>query len=192
MKNMILASTSPRRKEILERFGVKFKVVPSEIEEKFNALDNPIEVVKILSLNKCIDVAKKCKKGDIIIAADTIVYYDSILGKPKNREDAFKILKSLSGKTHKVITGIAVIDLEDDKKQVDYEVTHVKFRDLNDDKIERYLDTEEYIDKAGSYGIQGYGEILVESITGSFSNVVGLPIYKLDVMLEDNFNLSLL
>lgn len=192
MKNMILASTSPRRKEILERFGVKFKVVPSEIEEKFNALDNPIEVVKILSLNKCIDVAKKCKKGDIIIAADTIVYYDSILGKPKNREDAFKILKSLSGKTHKVITGIAVIDLEDDKKQVDYEVTHVKFRDLNDDKIERYLDTEEYIDKAGAYGIQGYGEILVESITGSFSNVVGLPIYKLDVMLEDNFNLSLL
>ncbi len=192
MKRIVLASASPRRKEILEKFGLKFEIIISEVDEEFDKDEDPIEVVRSLASKKCLDVSKKCNKGDIVIAADTIVYYDSILGKPRDREDAFNILKSLSGKTHKVITGIAILEVGSEKEIVDHEITSVKFRDLSDEKIERYLNTQEYVDKAGAYGIQGYGEILVESINGSFSNVVGLPTYRLDKSLEDSFGLKLL
>lgn len=191
MKRIILASASPRRKEILERFKVKFETIVSDVEEIFDSED-PSEVVKSLAVKKCKDVSQRCEDGDIVIAADTIVYCDKILGKPKNRKDAFDMISSLSSKTHLVMTGIAIIEVGSDRVVSDYEVTKVKFRDLNNEKIERYLNTEEYIDKAGAYGIQGYGEVLVESINGSFSNVVGLPISKLDELLERNFNLSLL
>lgn len=192
MKNIILASASPRRKDILEKFGVDFKVIPSNINEEFDLSRDPIEIASSLALDKCRDVANKASEGSIVIAADTIVYYDSILGKPKDKKDAFNTIKVLSGNTHKVITGLAIIDRKNNKTVVDYEVTKVKFRDLNDEKIKRYLDTEEYVDKAGAYGIQGYGEILVESIEGSFSNVVGLPITKLDKLLEENFEMRIL
>ena len=192
MRRIVLASASPRRKEILEKFGLKFEIMTSEVEEEFDKYEDPAKVAESLALEKGLDVSKKCNKGDIVIAADTIVYYDSILGKPRDREDAFNILKSLSGKTHKVITGFTILEVGSEKKVVDHEVTSVKFRDLNDEKIERYLNTQEYVDKAGAYGIQGYGEILVESISGSFSNVVGLPSYRVDKYLEDNFNLKLL
>lgn len=190
MKKIVLASASPRRKDILERFGLEFEIMPSKIDENFNQFDDPIETVKSIALDKCRDIAEKVDKDTIVIAADTIVYYDRILGKAKDRPDAFNTIKSLSGKTHKVITALAIIN--NDKELVDYEVTKVKFRDLSNEKIDRYLDTAEYTDKAGAYGIQGYGEILVESIEGSFSNVVGLPISKLDILLEDNFNIELL
>lgn len=192
MKNIILASASPRRKDIFEKFGVKFQIIPSTIDEQYDIFDDPIEVATKLALDKCIDVANKAGKEDMVIAADTIVYYNSILGKPKDREDAFNTIKALSGNTHKVITGLAIIDKKNNKRIVDYEVTKVEFRDLDDNKIKRYLDTEEYVDKAGAYGIQGYGEILVESIEGSFSNVVGLPITKLDKLLEENFEMKIL
>lgn len=192
MKRIILASSSPRRKEILERFNVNFEIMVSGVDEDFNIEEDPSKVVKLLALRKCKDIANKCRDGDIVIAADTIVYYDKILGKPKDRKDAFHMINSLNGKTHSVMTGLAIIEVNSGKTIVDYEVTKVKFRDLNIGKIERYLDTEEYVDKAGAYGIQGYGEILVESIDGSFSNVVGLPISKLDKILEENFNLNLL
>lgn len=192
MKNIILASQSPRRKDILEKFQVKFQIIPSTIEEEYDIFDDPLEVVTKLALDKARDVAKKVTSKDLILAADTIVYYESILGKPKSRLDAFNTIKKLSGKTHKVITGLAIIDKKNDKEIVDYEVTKVKFRDLNDEKIQRYLDTEEYVDKAGAYGIQGYGEILVDSVEGSFSNVVGLPITKLDKLLEENFDMKIL
>lgn len=192
MKRIILASSSPRRKEILERFNVKFETIVSKVDEDFDSKEQPSEVVQSLALKKCKDVADRCKNGDIVIAADTIVYYDQILGKPKDRKDAFDMISRLSGKTHLVMTGLAIIEVDSGKTIVDYEVTKVKFRDLNSKKIERYLNTEEYTDKAGAYGIQGYGEILVESINGSFSNVVGLPISKLDKLLEENFNLNLL
>lgn len=192
MRKIILASASPRRKEILEKFGLEFKIITSEVDEKFDKNDEPLEVAQSLALKKCLDVCKKCNKGDIVIAADTIVYYDSILGKPIDREDAFNMLKALSGKIHKVITGFAILEVGSEKRIVDYEMTEVKFRNLSDEKIERYLNTQEYVDKAGAYGIQGYGEILVEKINGSYSNVVGLPTYKLDKYLENNFDLKLL
>lgn len=192
MKKIILASCSPRRKEILERFNIEFEVRPSNVDEDFAEGENPQDVVKMLALRKCRDVSKLSTNENIVIAADTIVYSDKILGKPVDRNDARSMIKSLSGKAHKVITGIAIIDVETGVESVDCEVTDVRFRELTDDKIERYLNTEEYIDKAGAYGIQGYGEVLVESINGSFSNVVGLPISKLDEMLEDKFDLKLL
>ena len=192
MKKIVLASASPRRKEILEKFGLDFKIITSEVDEEFDKDDEPLEVAQSLALKKCLDVSKKCNEGDIVIAADTIVYYDSILGKPIDREDAFNMLKSLSGKIHKVITGFAILEVGSEKRIVDYEMTKVKFRNLSDEKIERYLNTQEYVDKAGAYGIQGYGEILVEAINGSYSNVVGLPTYKLDKYLENSFDLKLL
>ncbi len=192
MKKIILASASPRRKDILERFGIKFQIIPSTVDESFDGEEDPIDLVTSLALKKCKDIAEKTCEDAIVIAADTIVYYDAILGKPKDRKDALSMIKSLSGNTHKVITALAIIDIKSKKTVVDYEVTKVKFRDLSDEKIERYLDTQEYVDKAGAYGIQGFGEILVEKINGSFSNVVGLPIYKLDKILEENFDIELL
>lgn len=192
MKKIVLASSSPRRKEILERFGVDFEIMTSDSEEKFDSNEEPSEIVKSLAIQKCEDVSKRCSDNSIVIAADTIVYYKEVLGKPKNREDAFNMIRKLSGNTHIVMTGVSIIDVESGKAIVDYEMTEVKFRILSDEKIIKYLDTKEYKDKAGAYGIQGYGEILVESIEGSFSNVVGLPIAKLDSLLEENFNLSLL
>ncbi len=192
MRNIVLASASPRRKDIFNKFGVKFKIIPSTIDENYDKFDDPIEVVTSLALDKCRDVANQVDEQAIVIAADTIVYYNSILGKPKDKQDAFNTIKKLSGNTHKVITGLAIIDKKNNKEIVDYEVTKVKFRNLDNDKIKRYLNTEEYVDKAGAYGIQGYGEILVESLEGSFSNVVGLPITKLDKLLEDNFKMKIL
>src|SRR5690606_28176532 len=114
------------------------------------------------------------------IAADTIVYLNGIMGKPKNIDEAFHMLKSLSGKTHSVFTGICIIDTETNKKVVDYEKTIVEFNELSDEFIEKYLQTGEYTDKAGAYGIQGYGELLVKRIEGCYNNVKGLPITKLN------------
>lgn len=193
MKKIILASCSPRRSEILKRFNIEFEIKPSSVDEDFTEGEDPKDVVEMLALRKCRDVANRSQNGEIVIAADTIVVYsDKILGKPVDKSDARKMIHSLSGKSHQVITGIAIIDLETGIESVDCQVTDVLFRHLTDDKIERYLNTEEYVDKAGAYGIQGYGEVLVKSINGSFSNVVGLPISKLDEMLEDKFDLKLL
>ena len=192
MRKIILASSSPRRKDILGKFNLKFDVICSNIEEYVEKNDDPIKTVMSLALEKGQDVAHKCKNGDIVIAADTIVYKDYILGKPKNRQEAFDMLNHLSSGLHLVITGIAIIEAGSTKKIVDYEVTEVRFKDLTTGKIEKYLDTQEYMDKAGAYGIQGYGEVLVESIKGSYSNVVGLPVSKIDELLEGYYDLQLL
>ncbi|KNF09463.1 Maf-like protein [Gottschalkia purinilytica] len=192
MKSIVLASGSPRRKELLRKFNLEFNIIPSDIKEYINDDEGPIETAMSLALQKVLDVSNKQDENKIILALDTIVYKDSILGKPKDRDDAFNMLNSLNGKEHYVITGIAIVNKTNNVKLVDYESTKVKFRELSTDKIERYLDTEEYKDKAGAYGIQGYGEILVEWIKGSYSNVVGLPISKIDNILEKFYNIKLL
>lgn len=189
---IILASSSPRRKAYLERYNVKFNVIESEIDEMVNQNENPEQVVMSLAFEKAIYVAGKCNMDATIIAADTVVYANEILGKPKNREEAKDMLKSLSGKEHSVYTGIAVVNLEKNKKIIEFDETKVLFNFLTDDEIESYLDTNEYIDKAGAYGIQGYGEILVDRIQGSYSNVVGLPISKLNSILKKHFEFDLL
>ncbi|MFA5524440.1 MAG: nucleoside triphosphate pyrophosphatase [Tissierellales bacterium] len=192
MKKIILASSSPRRREILERYNVDFQIIKSHIEENISFNDNPFQVVMSLAFQKAEDISKNLDYDAIVLAADTIVFLDRIIGKPKDEIDAYKILQSLSGKEHSVITGIAIIDTSTGKKIVDYEITKVKFRELQAEKIKSYISTGEFKDKAGAYGIQGYGEILVDWIEGPYSNVVGLPIVKVDKLLERHFNTKIL
>lgn len=192
MGKIVLASSSPRRREILERFNIDFEIIKSDIDEKTSSDEDPIQVVMSLAFQKAEDITNKIDFDAIIIAADTVVYMDRILGKPKNEKDAYRMLESLSGKEHYVITGIAIVDTNLGKKIIDYEITKVKFRELQPEKINRYIETGEFKDKAGAYGIQGYGEILVDWIEGSYSNVVGLPIVKLDKLLDRNHIIRIL
>ncbi len=192
MKKLILASSSPRRREILERYNVDFQIIKSHIDERISYNDDPFQVVMSLAFQKAEDISKGLDFDAIVLAADTIVYLDKVIGKPKDETDAYRILESLSGKEHSVITGIAIIDTSLGKKIVDYETTKVKFRELQPEKIKNYLNTGEFRDKAGAYGIQGYGEILVDWIDGPYSNVVGLPIVKVDKLLERHFYTKIL
>lgn len=192
MKKIILASSSPRRKEILEKYNVDFQIIKSYVDEKVSKNDDPYQVVMSLAFQKAENISKGLDYEAIVLAADTVVYMDRVIGKPRDEKDAYRILESLSGKEHLVITGIAIIDTSLGKKIVDYEVTKVKFRELQPEKINSYLSTGEFKDKAGAYGIQGYGEILVDWIEGPYSNVVGLPIVKIDKLLERHFNTKIL
>jgi septum formation protein len=156
----------------------------------------PQEIVQQLAYKKAVDVADKLNciqkgKNALVIGADTIVVKDSIMGKPKDEAHAFEMLKSLQGEWHEVITGIAVVDAQDMKWVKDYEKTRVKFRNLSDDIINSYIKTGEPMDKAGAYGVQGIGAILVEKVEGCYFNVVGLPLVKLASLLE-NFDVKIL
>lgn len=189
--DIILASGSPRRKEILGNTSLDFKVITSDIDEKILENEEPIQLVLRLAFEKCMDIASKYSK-DLVIGADTIVVLDNkILGKPNNKEEAFKMLSSLSNREHQVITGISIINLDNNKKIIDYVVSNVKFKNLTEQDIKDYISTNEYKDKAGAYGIQGYGALLVEEIRGDYFNIVGLPISKLGDILKNNFNLNL-
>jgi len=181
---LILASGSPRRIELLKLLGCKFKIIPSLIEEKINPHLTPIENVKRISRLKALDVASKISEG-IVIAADTIVVLDKrILGKPKNKKEAREMLKSLSGKVNKVITGLAVIDAKTKKILQDAVITKVKLRHLNKNLIDKYIASGEPFDKAGAYAIQGKASLFVESIRGDYFNMVGLPLSALNRLLE--------
>jgi septum formation protein len=173
---IILASSSPRRIELLKRLNLNFKTIPAEIDENIDEKE-PINHVLTLAELKAKEVFKKSEKGQVIIAADTIVYYKQIIGKPKDYNDAFKILKTLSGKWHSVYTGVFI--LFPNEAVSFYEKTDVKFKRLSNEIIEFYLSSGEAYDKAGAYAIQGLGSILVEKISGDFYNVMGLPISKL-------------
>ena len=189
--NIILASSSPRRKEILENTNTKFDIMKSEIDETILENELPSQVVMRLAFEKAIDIASK-HKDSLVIGADTVVVLDkSILGKPKDKEDAFDMIKKLSGKTHQVITGISLINLNANKKIIDYVVSSVKFKDLSTEDIKDYIKTNESLDKAGAYGIQGYGALLVDEIQGDYFNIVGLPISRLSDLLKQHFNINL-
>ena len=189
--NIILASASPRRREILENTNVKFYVISSSIEELVLEGESPCQVVMRLAFEKGIDIASK-RKSDLVISADTIVVLDNtVLGKPKDEEEAKLMITNLSGRTHQVITGISLINLENDKKVIDYVISNVKFKNLSEDDINDYIKTKESLDKAGAYGIQGYGALLVEEIQGDYFNIVGLPISKLSDLLKKHFNINL-
>ncbi|QUH20488.1 Maf family protein [Alkaliphilus sp. B6464] len=192
MKQIVLASTSPRRKEILEGLGVEFKVVGSNIEEKVNENLSPPEIAKQLAYLKAKDISNKINGDYVVIGADTIVEYNKILGKPRNIDEAYSMLKLLSGQVHRVITGFAVIDCLTQKEFIDYECTNVYFNHLTDNQIQKYISTGEPMDKAGAYGIQGKASLFVSKIEGDYFNVVGLPIFKLGVALHNHFDISLL
>lgn len=179
MSRIILASSSPRRIEIMKSLGVDFDVVPSKFEEKMKDV-NPRELVCELAKGKAKEVCTRVDYDKIIIAADTVVYMDNrILGKPKNEDDAFNMLKNLSGGKHSVITGLCIIDRLNNKTYWDYEETTVYFDNLSNDEIQDYIMSGEPFDKAGAYGIQGKGGLFVKRIEGCYFNVVGLPIHKL-------------
>lgn len=180
---LILASASPRRKELLKILGLNFEIIPSMVEEKIIGKE-PTLIATSLAEQKAQDVAKRVEEG-IVIGADTIVALEgTILGKPESKEEAVRMLSMLSGKEHHVITGIALIDVVTKKTLVDYELTKVFFRDLTAEEIENYVRTNEGLDKAGAYAIQGIGSILVKGIEGCYFNVVGLPLTKIYLLLQ--------
>ena len=192
MEKIVLASASPRRRELLEQIGIKFDIVVSnEPEDEIDKSLSPENYTSELALMKACNVAKKLtgtkRKDSLIIAADTVVYSDGkILGKPKDSDDAFRILKSLSGKAHEVYTGICVMRLTDGYATSKRIKTTVKSNELTDKTIKAYIKTGEPADKAGAYGIQGRGAVLVEEICGDYFNVVGLPLSALyDVLISE-------
>jgi septum formation protein len=189
---IILASNSPRRRELLKGIGLDFEIVSSNIEE-ISEETEPSLLVMNLSKQKALSVAESLKDDALIIAADTAVEINgNILGKPKDKFEAYKMLKRLSGKCHSVYTGISLVSSSDLKLISDYEVTYVYIKELNDDIIWRYVKTGECFDKAGSYAIQGYGSLIVSKINGDYFNVVGLPLSKLSDMMSKNFGIELL
>ncbi len=192
MRAIILASNSPRRKEIFKNLGVDFQTIGSNIEEKVDEQLSPIEIAKHFSYIKAKDVSTKLEGDYIVIGADTIVEYNKILGKPRNEQDAYNMLKLLSGKDHRVITGFAIIDCLTGQQFVDYESTKVYFKNLREEEIRSYIATGEYIGKAGAYAIQGKASLFIKKIEGDYFNVVGLPVFKLGEALYDNFDISLL
>ena len=188
---IILASKSPRRREILENTKVRFSIEESQIDEVIKLNELPKETVMRLAYEKALDVANR-NRNSLVIGADTIVVInDTILGKPKDDIEAFSMLKLLSGKTHYLITGFALINLSLDKKIIDCQVSQVTFKELSEQCIKDYLQTKESLDKAGAYGIQGYGGLLVENIQGDYFNIVGLPISKISDCLKDHFDINL-
>ncbi|MFA5187921.1 MAG: Maf family protein [Patescibacteria group bacterium] len=192
MKKIILASGSPRRRELLKQIGVKFKVVPSNYEEDMSLKMSPKKLAEFLSLNKALDVVKRIKGNGIVIAADTfIVYKNHRLGKPHTKAQAFKMLNKLNGKTHSVITGFTIVDLKNKKKVTKSVVTKIYFRKLSSQQIYNYINTGEPLDKAGAYAIQGKGASLIKKIEGDYFNVVGLP---LGAVLDEfkKFNINVL
>lgn len=193
MKKIILASGSPRRKELLENLGLKFEVIPDGTPEP--VLDNltPKDTVMTLAKFKGDNVAKILDKNDeaIIISADTVVAVDGkILGKPKTKEDAFEMLNTLSGRCHSVYTGVYLRKNTDEKSVNFYEKTEVFFKSLDIKEIKDYINTGEPMDKAGAYGIQTLGAVFVEKICGDYFNVVGLPLCSLAKALKEKFDIS--
>ena len=196
MTEFVLASASPRRKELLEKMGLQFSIVVSEADESTVSRDIPVNLyVQELALLKASATAKMLlrNKKALIIAADTIVTLDGeILGKPDGEDGAKKMLSSLSGRTHEVYTGYCVMRISDGKTVCNSVKTEVKFKTLTEQKIRSYIESGEPMDKAGAYGIQGLGSMLIEKINGDYFNVVGLPVSALADTLEEEFELEIL
>lgn len=176
MKKIILASKSPRRKELLEKVGLKFEIKVSDFDESSVSKLPPKELAEFLSKEKGKAVAKEFKNA-VIISADTIVILDGeMIGKPTSEEDARKMLRKLSGRDHQVITGFTIIDSEFDVSITRSVESRVFFREISDDEIDAYVETGETLDKAGGYGIHEKAAVFLERVDGDYSNVVGLPI----------------
>ena len=180
---IILASGSPRRRELLENMGIRdFTVRPSAHEEPFDEALPEGRAVEKIALMKGRDAARSAGAGDIVIAADTLVFLDGRpLGKPADEQEAAGMLRALSGREHRVITAAAI--LRDGREYVTHVTTAVRFRPLSEDEIDWYVGTGEPLDKAGAYGIQGLGGMLIEGIRGDYFNVVGLPVAALAGLL---------
>ena len=190
-KTIVLASASPRRKELLEQIGLEFEVEPGNYEEGLSLELEPHELARKISLDKARVVAVKYKNS-IVIAADTfIVFGGRILGKPHTEKDAREMLVAISGKGHSVITGFSIIDTGNNKTLSRSVETKVYIRELTLAEIDAYVKSGEPLDKAGAYAIQGLGSVFVEKIDGDYYNVVGLPLSALTKALKD-FGINIL
>jgi septum formation protein len=173
---LILASKSPRRSDLLKQAGLTFSIIPSDFDESSVTMSDPESYVRTLAISKATDISKK-HPDSWVLGADTIVLIDdSILGKPGSKDEARSMLKQLSGKTHQVITGYCLCCQTKNDIISEAVKTDVRFKTLSDAEIEWYIQTGEPFDKAGAYAIQGIGALLVKSINGSYTNVVGLPV----------------
>ncbi len=176
MQHLILASSSPRRKELLETLQLTFDISASEADESYSLGTAPEQIVIDLATRKAKDVAKR-HQNSFVIGSDTIVFANgSVLGKPKNEDEAIEMLSTLSGNTHAVFTGVAIVRGEQTVSF--FEKTAVTFWDLSESEIKAYVKSGEPFDKAGAYGIQGLGSMLVKHISGDYFNVVGLPVSR--------------
>ena len=185
MKQLILASGSPRRKELLTQIVREFSVVPSNYDEDMTLKKNPQDLALHLSEGKAQDVAKEYSDA-IILSADTFVVVNGeVLGKPKDLDDAKKMLRKESGKKQEVISGITVLDSSTGRKTKKSVMSFVYMRELTDEEIAEYVTTHEVLDKSGSYAIQEIGNKFVEKIEGSFTNIMGLPVEEVKKMLRE-------
>ena len=208
---LVLASQSPRRKKLLERIGFTIRVVPADVDETPEETETPTEYVKRLARSKVLTVVDRLQAmttnlaegtqatqtGSIltsqkdarlrwVVGADTVVVLDDdLLGKPNDQDHAFDMLQSLSGREHKVITGFCIFDILKNKEGLQAVVSTVRFKRLTRPEIEKYLATGESLDKAGAYAVQGVGAYMIDSIQGSYTNVVGLPLCQMMEMLEE-------
>ena len=190
-KKIILASGSPRRKELLDLTGLKYQVITPSAEEKQLPEEAPRELVKRLALEKAVSVAAN-NPDDVILGCDTIVVLNgkTILGKPRSKKDAKDMLTRLAGKEHTVLSGVAAVWHRKSKQRVITVESRVRIKQLEDWEINWYLDTGEPMDKAGAYAIQGRGAIFIEGIVGSHTNVIGMPLME-TVMLLRSFGVRL-
>ena len=183
MKPIVLASASPRRRQILSLSGLEFEVMAPVCKEDDINADSPARLVELLSVRKCeagCELASRTHDDALVIGADTVVcHLDTVLGKPKDAVDAAAMLHELSGDSHAVYTGVTVKDLKSGQMVTFHEMTEVVFYELSEEEINAYVKTGEPMDKAGAYGIQGKGAYLVKGIRGDYLNVVGLPFAKL-------------
>jgi septum formation protein len=179
MKKIILASASPRRKELLRQLGIEFEVSPSEVEEDIRGGEDPREHVLRLARLKAREIAS-AHDGAVVISADTIVVLDNeILGKPEDEKEAFAMLSRLSGREHQVFTGFCVLDPSHGTGHCEAVESKVRFKHLTPEEIRGYIKTGEPMDKAGAYAVQGKGSYMIKEIQGSYTNVVGLPLCEL-------------
>lgn len=188
MIKIILASASPRRRELMKLITPGFTVIPADIDETVPDGMDPFSYAAYVSEKKAEECAKKTASDGIYIGCDTsVIAGDAILGKPASKEDAFRMLKLLSGKSHSVVTGVCIIGIKNGteyKKTAFSEATEVEFYELSDDEIINYVESGEPMDKAGAYGIQERGSLLVKKIAGDFFNVIGLPVARLSRELK--------
>jgi septum formation protein len=186
-QTLILASSSPRRQELIQSLGLPYIIRVSDADETVDEKITPAELVELLSLRKAAtvrDILQDTEKQGIIVGSDTVVVYQGqVLGKPTDEEHSFRMLKALQGNIHEVYSGVACLDAATGRHLVSHRVTHVSMKPMSDDQIRRYIATGEPKDKAGSYGIQGLGATIIESIEGDYFNVVGLPLSLLSDLL---------
>lgn len=185
MKKLILASSSPRRAELLKQIGLDFEIRAGNVDETPLPGLSPPELVRYLAEKKAAAVARQLNDG-IVIAADTVVVWQGLLlGKPLDEDDAFAMLSRLQGSVHEVFTGIALACARGGKSLVGHEQTRVFFRAIGEDEIRRYIAGGEPLDKAGAYGAQGRGAVFIKRLEGCYTNVVGLPLARLSLMLKE-------